>query len=58
MAKPKTPKLPFQLGSQSQGARFRPWYKRLCNKLMRKEAKRIEDPDTDTAPRRRFMGWD
>ena len=50
----------MQFGIQSHGAReFRRWYKRLLSKAMRRVAKKkIEDPETDLHPKRRFIGWD
>lgn len=49
----------MQFGAQSHGARkFRRWYKRLLAKAMRKQARKIEDPETDLNPKRRFIGWD
>lgn len=32
--------------------------KRLLTRLLRREAKQISDPETDTNPKRRYTGWD
>lgn len=47
----------MQFGAQSMGDRGRKWYKRVLAKAMRKQAKKIGDPDTDLKPKRRFIGW-
>ena len=36
----------------------RRWLKKVMRRLERREAKRINDPDTDTNPKRRYIGWD
>ena len=41
-----------------KGGKYRAWYKRLLNKALRREAKKIKDPDADLHPKRRFQGWD
>ncbi len=50
----------MQFGEQSRGAmKFRRWYKRLLAKAMRRMAKaKVEDPEIDLNPKRRFLGHD
>jgi len=50
---------PEQIGTYYRTKpRIKKFLKRLVNRLLRREGKRINDPDTDTHPKRGFMGWD
>ena len=49
---------PEKIGNQARGRQgVMRELKRQLKRLIRRESKKINDPETETHPRRRFLGW-